>query len=191
MMMNYKDFRAKWKKEHKKFSLAEFNKAWREHSGSKEQPKPAEKSQDIQVEAQPGQPFLAEPLPAEVPAIPEKATEPMQEQPKEPSMNKEMYKAIANAFHQTSANILEIATKGKHKVMASEVELLNEGGVVIIKKYDKSRFMEKYSAELAYGLTLLGIASRIMIEIQADKAEAEKAKSSQPVAQGATNASQQ
>lgn len=141
------------------------------------------KKPDLVVEKQLDQPFLAEPLPAEQPKQPKSPeevvvtpSEVIKPGKEEPVWDYAMYKAFANSVHQTVANFIQLFTKDKVVIGQDKIEMLDKCGVALLKKWDKTGFIERYGLELAYGLTLLDIGSQVYIELQRQKHE-EKPKS--------------
>lgn len=79
------------------------------------------------------------------------------------------YKDVADSVHQSLANLLELATRGKAKVEADDLDRLNRAGAGLLQKYDADGKLMKYSPEIAYVCTLTGIATEIILKLRQEK----------------------
>lgn len=86
----------------------------------------------------------------------------------------EMYEAVADAVHQTGANLCRVFTQERVSVQPEYIQRLNKCLVLLLRKYDKDGTVLEYSPEIAYVLTLADIATLVMADYQRQK-EKEKA----------------
>ena len=129
---------------------------------------------EIKLEKQ-EQKILQAPIPEE-----EKKEEPGQEvaelksdqlEEPQPDLTEENYLMFAKSIHGVFREGMKIMTKGKVDLEDDELNSLNECGVQLLKKYDKSGTLGEYSPEFIYGMTLLSVTSRLFVERKMQQAE--------------------
>lgn len=82
-----------------------------------------------------------------------------------------MYENVAEAIHQTCANLITLFTENRIKLESDKLKRLNTCGAYILRKYDKDGKILEYSPELAYVLTLADVATMVWVDIKKHKVE--------------------
>lgn len=154
-----------------------------------EKVKPVKKPKDELAVSQQGALVFEAPK-AEEPKEPEKPVEQEPEKPVEQEAESEerpqekpvrprrtpeqLYTDVADAVHQTAANVIALLTEDRIRLEESKLGRLNTAGAHLLQKYDKDGRLLEYSPELAYVLTLADIGTQVYADIKRERREREK-----------------
>lgn len=83
--------------------------------------------------------------------------------------NDEMYGALADAVHQTGANLCNVLTNERVSIGREHLDRLNKCLVVLFRKYDKDGKVLEHAPEVAYILTLADIGTQVYADIKRQK----------------------
>lgn len=127
----------------------------------------ASTSSEISIEQQPGG-ILQDKPKEEVKAVVE-LLQPSVKPPQKPEQRQSnpyvvTYEDMANSVHESLARLVKLATDGQISIKDEDVGRLNRAGAGLLYKYDADGKMLKYSPELVYVGTLIGITTEIILE---------------------------